>query len=32
LMLKSYRHLGVNGPARAVTPELPIFDDDGDET
>jgi len=32
LMLKAYRHLGVNGPARAVTPELPIFDDDSDET
>jgi Holliday junction DNA helicase RuvB len=34
LTLKSYRHLGVNGPAgRAASPELPIFDDDGaDET
>jgi Holliday junction DNA helicase RuvB len=32
LTLKSYRHLGVNGPARATTPELPIFDDGEKET
>jgi holliday junction DNA helicase RuvB len=33
LMLKSYRHLGVNGPAgRATAQELPIFDDSDDET
>ncbi len=32
LTLKSYRHLGVNGPARAASPELPIFEDDEDET
>jgi holliday junction DNA helicase RuvB len=32
LTLKSYRHLGVNGPARAVAPELPIFDSDDSET
>ncbi len=32
LTLKAYRHLGVGGPARAASPELPIFEDDGDET
>jgi holliday junction DNA helicase RuvB len=32
LTLKSYRHLGVSGPARSVTPELPIFDSDDSET
>jgi Holliday junction DNA helicase RuvB len=32
LTLKAYRHLGVNGPARAVAPELPIFEDDEDGT
>ncbi|HET6390061.1 Holliday junction branch migration DNA helicase RuvB [Hyphomicrobium sp.] len=32
LTLKAYRHLGVSGPARAVSPELPIFDDGADET
>ena len=32
LTLKSYRHLGVNGPARTASPELPIFEDDGDGT
>ncbi|SFV27837.1 Holliday junction branch migration DNA helicase RuvB [Hyphomicrobium facile] len=32
LTLKAYRHLGVNGPARAATPELPIFEDDEDGT
>ncbi|MFA5955748.1 Holliday junction branch migration DNA helicase RuvB [Hyphomicrobium sp.] len=31
LTLKAYRHLGVNGPARGATPELPIFEDDGEE-
>ncbi|MBS0232956.1 MAG: Holliday junction branch migration DNA helicase RuvB [Proteobacteria bacterium] len=30
--LKTYRHLGVSGPARGTTPELPIFEDDGEET
>ena len=29
LTLKTYRHLGVNGPARTASPELPIFDDGG---
>ncbi|MET0409183.1 MAG: Holliday junction branch migration DNA helicase RuvB [Hyphomicrobium sp.] len=28
LTLKAYRHLGVSGPARSATPELPIFDDE----
>ena len=32
LTLKSYRHLGVSGPARSATPDLPIFEDDQDET
>ncbi|MBY0561717.1 Holliday junction branch migration DNA helicase RuvB [Hyphomicrobium sp.] len=32
LTLKAYRHLGVNGPARAASPELPIFEDDEDGT
>jgi Holliday junction DNA helicase RuvB len=32
LTLKSYRHLGVSGPARSSTPHLPIFDEDLDET
>lgn len=27
LTLKAYRHLGVSGPARAASPELPIFED-----
>ncbi|MBN9291102.1 MAG: Holliday junction branch migration DNA helicase RuvB [Hyphomicrobium denitrificans] len=32
LTLKAYRHLGVSGPARTATPDLPIFDDGADET
>jgi holliday junction DNA helicase RuvB len=32
LTLKTYRHLGVSGPARTSTPDLPIFDDGLDET
>lgn len=32
LTLKAYRHLGVSGPARAISPELPIFEDDADGT
>jgi Holliday junction DNA helicase RuvB len=32
LTLKTYRHLGVSGPARSATPDLPIFDDEPDET
>ncbi|AGK58826.1 Holliday junction DNA helicase RuvB [Hyphomicrobium denitrificans 1NES1] len=32
LTLKTYRHLGVSGPARTTTPDLPIFDDGGGET
>lgn len=32
LTLKTYRHLGVSGPARTSTPDLPIFDDGTDET
>lgn len=32
LTLKAYRHLGVSGPARTATPELPIFEDDGDDS
>ncbi len=32
LTLKSYRHLGVSGPARGAAPEFPIFDDGGEET
>ncbi|MFA7306017.1 MAG: Holliday junction branch migration DNA helicase RuvB [Hyphomicrobium sp.] len=32
LTLKAYRHLGVSGPARTATPDLPIFDDGPDET
>ena len=32
LTLKTYRHLGVSGPARSATPELPIFDEGEDET
>jgi Holliday junction DNA helicase RuvB len=32
LTLKSYRHLGVSGPARATAPELPIFENGGEET
>jgi Holliday junction DNA helicase RuvB len=31
LTLKTYRHLGVSGPARSATPDLPIFDDGDDE-
>ncbi len=31
LTLKTYRHLGVSGPARSAAPELPIFDDGEDE-
>ena len=31
LTLKAYRHLGLSGPARSATPELPIFDDDLDQ-
>jgi Holliday junction DNA helicase RuvB len=27
LTLKSYRHLGVNSPAKSASPELPIFED-----
>lgn len=27
LTLKSYRHLGVNSPAKGASPELPIFED-----
>mgnify|MGYP001315021222 CR=1 FL=1 len=30
LTLKAYRHLGLSGPARAASPQLPIFDE-GDE-
>jgi holliday junction DNA helicase RuvB len=32
LTLKTYRHLGVSGPARSAAPELPIFDAGDDET
>ncbi|RUO99428.1 Holliday junction branch migration DNA helicase RuvB [Hyphomicrobium sp.] len=32
LTLKAYRHLGASGPARGSTPELPIFEQDEDET
>ncbi len=32
LTLKAYRHLGVSGPARSISPELPIFEDDADGT
>jgi Holliday junction DNA helicase RuvB len=32
LTLKTYRHLGVSGPLRGATPELPIFDEQDDET
>ncbi|HRN85417.1 MAG TPA: Holliday junction DNA helicase RuvB C-terminal domain-containing protein, partial [Hyphomicrobium sp.] len=28
--LKTYRHLGLSGPARAATPELPIFEEGGE--
>jgi len=28
MTLKAYRHLGVSGPSRAASPELPIFDDE----
>ncbi len=31
LTLKAYRHLGVSGPARTSTPELPIFDSGSDD-
>ena len=31
LTLRAYRHLGVQGPARAASPELPIFDDGDDD-
>jgi Holliday junction DNA helicase RuvB len=31
LTLKTYRHLGVSGPARSAAPELPIFDAGEDE-
>ena len=27
--LKAYKHLGLSGPARSATPELPLFEDDG---
>ncbi len=30
MTLKAYRHLGVSGPARTASPELPIFDDEDD--
>lgn len=32
LTLKTYRHLGVKGPARSAAPELPIFEGSEDET
>ena len=32
LTLKAYRHLGASGPARGSTSELPIFEQDEDET
>ena len=32
LTLTAYRHLGVSGPARSATPELPIFDEGEGET
>lgn len=32
LTLRAYRHLGVQGPARTASPELPIFDGDDDGT
>jgi Holliday junction DNA helicase RuvB len=32
LTLKAYRHLGVSGPARSATPDLPIFDEGPNET
>lgn len=28
--MKAYRHLGLSGPPRAATPELPIFDESGE--
>ena len=31
LTLKAYRHLGMTGPARAATPELPMFAEGRDE-
>jgi Holliday junction DNA helicase RuvB len=30
LTLKAFRHIGLAGPARAIAPELPLGDDDGD--
>ena len=30
LMLKAYRHLGMSGPARSATPDLPLFDSGDD--
>ena len=27
LTLKAYRHLGMSGPARQATPDLPLFDE-----
>ena len=32
LTLKAYRQLGLSGPARSATPELPIFEDDDDSS
>jgi Holliday junction DNA helicase RuvB len=32
LTLKCYRHLGISGPVRTGAPELPIFDEQDDET
>ena len=31
MTLKAYRHLGLSGPVRQATPELPIFDDQSGE-
>jgi Holliday junction DNA helicase RuvB len=30
LTLKAFRHLGLSGPARAATPELPMFEEGED--
>ena len=32
LTLKAYRHLGLSGPVRSATPELPIFEDNDGES
>jgi len=31
LTMKAFRHLGLSGPSRSCTPDLPLFDENGDD-